>query len=539
MYQKFLKAFIGIFSLILGVTMGLSAQPGAESVPSAEPGTQSVLRVKIMSAVKQVDPIWTTDYAVRDHGYMVYDTLFSMDDKYNVQPQMVDTYSISDDKLVYTFTLRDGLKWHDGTPVTSKDCVASIKRWGARDSMGKMLIKVTEKFKVIDDKRFSLILKEPYGLVLESLGKIDSNVPFMMKEEQALTSPDDPIKEVIGSGPFKFVKEEFSPGNKAVYVKNKNYIPRKEPASNVAGGKIPRVDRVEFIHFPDASTAVNALSVGEIDYIMDPPTDLLPVLEKVKGIKIEIIDSLGTQPIIRLNHLQPPFDNPKVRQAVLWAVNVESMLRSVVGNRPELFELSPSMYGSKSPFASDVGSEPLMKQDFNMAKRLLTEGGYNNEPIVILQATDDFTINNQSLVLAQDLRKVGFNVDLQAMDFSTLADRRTSKKPASEGGWHIFLTFFANSSFMDPVSNLCIGAAGENEWYGWPSDEQIEKLRKAFTKETDFEKKKKLAMAIQKRAYEIVTYIPLGTYFLPSAYSDKLEGILESPIQIFWNVRKK
>lgn len=507
---------------------------------SQQAAAESVLRAKLDSSVKVLDPIWTTSYSTRTHGFMVYDTLFGLDADFNVQPQMVDTYTVSEDALEYTFTLRDGLKWHDGTPVTAEDCVASIKRWGARDGMGQKLMDATESLDVVDDKTFKLTLKAPYGLVLPSLAKITSNVPFMMKKEHAMTDPHEQVAGVIGSGPFKFVKEEFSPDTLAVYVKNEDYVPRAEPASNSAGGKVPRVDRVEFVWIPDQLTAMNALIAGEIDYIQDPPADLLPKLEEAKGVKVEIFDPLGNQPLVRINHLQPPFDNAKARQAILWVTNPETSLRAAVGNDPKMFTVCASMYPCGTPLSSDVGSEPLLKQDFEKAKQLLKEAGYKGERIVVLHATDDYVINAQTLVTAQNLRKAGVNVEMQAMDWSTLVSRRAMTTPPEEGGWHIFQTWFNGPDFLNPVEHMAIGAGCKDAWFGWPCDEEIEKMRTAFATEPDPAKQKEIAQAIQKRAYEVVTYVPLGTYYQPVAYrSDRLEGLIKSPVQLFWNVAKK
>jgi peptide/nickel transport system substrate-binding protein len=531
MYRKLIKsALVGLCVISVLLLSG--------AVPSAV--AETVIKANLDSGPNELDPIWTTAYIARSHGFMVYDTLFGLDENFNIKPQMVDTYTISSDGMEYTFTLRDGLKWHDGTPVTSKDCVASLKRWGAKDSLGQKLMAATETLETVNDKTFRLKLNKPFGMVLNALAKITSNVPFMMKEAQALTSPDEQIKEVIGSGPFKFVKEEFKPGVSAVYVKNPDYVPRKEPASGTAGGKVARVDRVEFVWIPDTNTCANALMAGEIDFIQVPQVDFLAKLKAAKGVKVEVFDSLGLQTVCRLNHLQPPFDNPKARQAVLWATNQEDNLRAAVGNDPERFAVCGSMYPCGSPFASDVGSEPLLKQDFNKAKQLLKEAGYNNEPIVVLYCTDDPIISNQTLATAQNLRKAGFNVDMQAMNWTTLVSRRAIKKPASEGGWHIFQTWFNGPDFLNPVEHMAIGAGCDKAWFGWPCDEEIEKMRSAFAQEPDFAKQKELAHAIQKRAFEVVTYVPLGTIYQPVAYrADRLQGLLKCPVPLFWNVSKK
>jgi peptide/nickel transport system substrate-binding protein len=530
MNRNILKKMIFIICLVSILIFGLSGQQAM---------AETVIRVNLDSALKQLDPIWTTAYIVRSHSFLVYDTLFGLDKDFKVQPQMVDRYSISDDGLLYSFTLRDGLKWHDGTAVTSKDCVASIKRWGAKDGLGKQLMAAAEKLEIVDNMTFKLKLKYPFGMALQALAKITSNVPFMMKEEQALTSPDEQVKDVIGSGPFKFVKEEFQPGLKSVYIKNEDYVPRKEPASNTAGGKVAKVDRVEIVWIPDANTVTNALIAGEIDFIQIPHSDHLPRLRETKAVKVENFDPLGLQCVLRLNHTQPPFDNPKARQAVLWATNVEMSVRAAAGNDPNLFNVCPSMYPCGSFFASDVGSKPLMQQDFAKAKQLLKEAGYKGEKIVILHATDDTIINMQTLVTGQNLRKAGFNVELQAMDWSTLVGRRAIKKPASEGGWNAFQTWFNGPDFLNPAEHMAISADCDKSWFGWPCDEQIEKLRTAFGKEADPQKQKEIAVAIQKRAFEVVTYVSLGTVYQPSAYRSELDGLIKSPVPIFWNVSKK
>src|SRR5580765_3031453 len=283
------------------------------------------------SDLRVIDPGFTTAYITRDHGYMVYDTLLATDSNFKVQPQMAD-WKVSDDKLTYTFTLRDGLKWHDGAPVTAEDCVASLKRWGRNDNMGQKLMDFTAGIEPIDAKSFALKLKEPYGLVLESIGKPSSYTPFMMPKRMAETPAGQQMKEQIGSGPFKFVTAEFQPGVKAVYEKNTDYVPRKEPPSWTAGGKVVKVDRVEWITMADAQTAVNALQSGDIDFMENPAFDFLPVLAANKELKVETLNKLGFQTLGRMNFLYPPFDNVKIRRAAFMAMNQKNVLDAMVGN---------------------------------------------------------------------------------------------------------------------------------------------------------------------------------------------------------------
>lgn len=500
---------------------------------------KSTLHAKLDSSLKVLDPIWTTSYSTRTHGYLVYDTLFGLDENFEVKPQMVDTYKVSDDGMAYRFTLRDGLKWHDGSAVTAEDCVASLKRWGARDSMGQKLLAATGQLEVVNDKTFKLTLKEPFGLVLESLAKVSSNVPFMMKKAQAMTDPDKQVTEVIGSGPFKFVKDKFRPGDRALYVKNDAYVPRDEPASNTAGGKVARVDQVELVWIPEPATAANALMAGEIDYDQTPAPDLLPLLRKSSGVAVEVFDKLGNQAILRLNWLLPPFDKKKARRAVLWSISEKNELIAAVGNDPSLYKLCYSMYPCGSPLATEAGSQALKTQDFSKAKALLKASGYDGGRVVALHATDDPIINAQMSVTEQSLRKIGMNLDVQAMDWSTLVSRRAVKKPTSEGGWNLFQTWFTGPSFLNPVVHTLIGANCDDAWFGWPCDKQIEKLRTQFSREPDPEKRKQLAKKIQQRAFEEVTYVPLGTYYQPVAFrDDRLKGLVRSSVPVFWNVAK-
>src|SRR5712692_7676341 len=309
---------------------------------------ETTLRVVMHSDLKIVDPIWTTAYIVRNHGYMIYDTLFAMDAKGEIKPQMVDKHEVSKDQLTYTLTLRDGLLWHDGKPVTAEDCVASIKRWAAKDSMGQKMMDFVKDVQVVNPKTFRLVLNEPTGLVLGALGKPSSNVPFMMPKRVAETDPNTQISDFTGSGPFVFKKDEWKPGDKTVYVKFAQYKPRPEPPSGLAGGKVAKVDRIEWRAIPDHQTAVNALLAGEVDMIESPPHDLQPMLKADSNIKLLNLNPLGNQYVFRFNTLHKPFDNPKIRQAVWYAFNQEDFLKAVIGD-PQYYKVGVLERGQERP----------------------------------------------------------------------------------------------------------------------------------------------------------------------------------------------
>ena len=504
---------------------------------TAAAAAELTLRVVMNSDLKIVDPIWTTAYISRDYGYMVYDTLFALDEKLQVQPQMVDSYEISDDQLVYTFTLRDGLMWHDGQPVVPEDAIASIERWGQTDSMGQLMMSFVDNMKATGPKTFQMTLKEPYGLVLLSLAKPSSNVPFIMPKRIAETPANQQISEYVGSGPFVFVRDEWQPGNKAVFKKFEGYKPRSEPPSWAAGGKVAKVDRVEWIWIPDAQTAVNALQNGEIDLIEMPPHDLLPVLERDPNIVTFDYNPLGNQYMFRMNWLHPPFDNQKIRQAALAALNQEDFLKAVIGN-PKYYKVCPAMFICDTPFATDVGADVLVNSHFDLSKQLLKEAGYDGTPVVLMQSTDLPVLANLAPVAKQLLEKGGFKVDMQSMDWQTLVARRAKKEPPSQGGWNAFLTSWVAADVLNPISTAALNASCDTAWFGWPCDEELEKLRDAFARETDPAKQTDLAHQIQARALEVGTHAYLGQWYQPMVYRNTVSGVLHGPAPFFWNVEK-
>jgi peptide/nickel transport system substrate-binding protein len=497
------------------------------------------IRAVMHSDLRALDPILSSAYITRDHGYMVYDTLVAMDANFQIRAQMAD-WKVSDDKLTYTFTLRDGLKWHDGAPVTAEDCIASLKRWAAVDGMGQKLMDFTASLAAPDTKTIVLKLKEPYGLVLESLGKPSTLVPFMMPKRLADTPPDRPIPEQIGSGPFKFVSSEFQPGVKAVYEKNGDYVPRSEPPSWASGGKVVKVDRVEWITMPDVQTAANALQAGDIDFLERPSFDLLPVLEGDKDLIMRPLNGLGFQTIGRMNFLYPPFDNLKIRRAALLALNQKDILNALVGN-PELYKMCGAVFGCGTPLATDTASDSLLKGgDVAEATKLLAEAGYDGTPVVLLAPTDVVTLKTQPIVAAQLLRQAGFQVTVMPMDWQTTNAVFASQKPPKDGGWNMFFTNWGIPDIMNPIVSAPLNSRGrKGAWVGWPDDAQMESMRDAFARAASIDEQKKIAAGIQARALEQVTYIPLGQYFAPSVWHKELTGVLDGPATpVFWNMDK-
>ncbi|WP_303853348.1 ABC transporter substrate-binding protein [Salinicola salarius] len=528
--------------LLGGVAMAtLFSTLGVFSPLAAAPAEANTLRAVMHSGLRVLDPITTTAHITRDHGYMVFDTLLGMDDQFQPQPQMAD-WSISDDGMTYTFTLRDGLKWHDDGEVTASDVVASFQRWAARDGGGQMLMDHVESVEATDSKTLTLTLSSPFAYVLELMAKPSSVPLFVMPERIASKSPDETltVEDQIGSGPFRFVADEYDPGNRVVYEKFEDYVPREEPASWTAGGKVVSVDRVEWINMSDAQTALSALNAGEIDFLESPSVDLLPVLQANPDLTVEKINELGSQTIGRFNFLYPPFDDPQIRRAALMAMNQTDVLASLVGN-PEFYSTCASMYGCSTPLGTDAGAPNSLTEGggTEAAKQLLEEAGYDGTPVVMMQPTDAPTVSPQPVIAAQLLRQAGFQVDLQPMDWQTLVTRRASQQPPSEGGWNMFFTNWYIPEVWNPLVNPMLNGRGKDGgWFGWPDDSELESMRNEFSRATGDEDRKAIAERIQQHAFEQVTYIPLGEYSIPAAWSNDLSGILHSPVPVFWNVTK-
>src|SRR5947208_3552393 len=414
---------------------------------------KKTLRFIAQSDLRVLDPVWTTAYITRNHGYCVFDTLFAIDAEFAPHPQMVGEHSVSADKLTYSFKLRDGLGFHDGSPVRGADCVASVKRWMARDGHGQAIKAVLDEIKADGDKGFTIKLKEPFGLLLDGLAKVSSLALFVMPERLANTDPFQQVTEMVGSGPFKFVKDEFEPGHRVVYVKNKDYVPRKEPPSWASGGKVVKVDRVEWLYIPDAMTKVAALNNNEADWWENPPLDVVPVLAANKDITIKRVDPLPQPIMVKFNHLLPPFDNVKMRQAVLAVTDQTDFLAALAGDQKN-WELCPSFFTCGGPMANEAGSQALSgKRDFDKAKKLIAEAGYKGEKIVVMDAVDQPVAHSQALVVTDVMKNLGLNVELQAMDWGTLVTRRASMEPIDKGGWNIFATGWVGADLLDPGGN--------------------------------------------------------------------------------------
>lgn len=524
----------------LHALLGLAAAR-AETAPvkAALPAATSAATLRIVpkSNLTVLDPIWTTAYVTRNHGYMIYDTLFGTDAEGRVQPQMVERWSVSKDALTWRFTLREGLAFHDGAPVTSTDVVASLKRWAARDAFGGVLAKSIASYSTPDAQRFVITLARPFGAMLEALGKPSSNVPFIMPARVAATPASEQIKEAIGSGPYRFVAAEYRPGEKIVYAKNLAYRSRAEPPSGTAGGKPVYVDRVEWIVIRDAQTQLNALLAGEVDLLEEPAFEQYPTLKAAPGIRLVDAQPGGLQFNFRFNHRQPPFDDVRMRAAAMVALGQEALLKTQVG-ATGLYRFCRSMFPCGTAYASEDTGLYTGVADPKKAARMLADAGYAGQPVVLLRPTDLGSIAKLPLVAKQQLEAAGFKVDLQQMDWSTLVARRARKDAPDQGGWSAFMSAWTAADIANPLSMAMLNTSGDQGWFGWQDDARIESLKQAFAEAATDAERRRLAAQLQARAFETVSYVPLGQYSNPAALRSNVSGLVPAGAQVYWNIRK-
>lgn len=523
MYRHaFSKAILSVM-LAVGLASGVAA-------------AEKTLRIVPQADLKILDPIWTTALVTRGHGYMIYDTLYSLDADGNAQPQMVESETVSPDLREWTFTLREGMTWHDGAPVTANDVIASLTRWGQRDGFGRQMFAAVRTAEALDAKTFRLTFSEPFGMVRDGFAKPSTSPAFIMPERVANTPADQQISDYTGSGPFIFLEKEYRPGERAVYVKNTAYKPRAEEPSGLAGGKHVHVDRVEWIILRDIQAQINALRNGEVDLVEQLPADHYEAVNKNPELEVVFPMPHGIGAIV-FNHLVPPFNDPKIRRAAMLSISQQALLRAQAVHK-DLYRECLSIVPCGSSLASDDAAYFTGKPQFEKAKELLKEAGYDKTPVVVLHPTDLASITKFPQVYAQLLRQAGFVVDLQSMDWSTLQSRRRMKAPGSQGGWGVFITNVGAADIINPLYSPFITGNGEGGFLGWPTDEETEKLKKAYVAADSQEKRAEITKALQLRTYEAGLYGPIGEIAYPSAVRKGITGVLKGPANVFWNIRK-
>jgi peptide/nickel transport system substrate-binding protein len=496
------------------------------------------LRFVPQSDLANFDPIWGTQYVVRNASAMVWDTLYGADENLQPHRQMVEGEEVSADGLAWTFRLRPGLKFHDGERVLARDVVASLDRWSARDQMGLLIKSIQQDLVATDDRTVKWFLRKPFPKMLLALGKVSTQVAFIMPERIAKSDPFKQITEYVGSGPMRFVRNEWVPGARAVFEKFADYVPRPEPGSWLAGGKRMLADRIEWVVMPDAATAAAALQNGEVDWWENPIPDLVPLLRKNRNIAIDIADPLGNIGSFRMNHLYPPFNDVRARRAILMAMSQEDYMRAIVGD-DKLWKPLPGFFTPGTPLYTEEGGDILKgPRNIDAAKEFLAQSGYAGAPVTCLVAQDQQIAKAQGDVTADLLKRLGVNVDFAAVDWGTVGARRVMKTPPGQGGWQMLHTWHAGADCVNPAVAVGVRATGDKGLYGWPDVSEVEAQVTAWYEAKTLEEEKAAVRRLNKAALDNVVYAPTGFFLTYQAWRKNVTGVVKGPMPFFWGVAK-
>lgn len=518
----------------------LAGMTSALCMPSiARAQGASVLRFAPQSDVAILDPIMSVSYVTRNHAMLIFDTLYGADEHNRAQPQMVEGHLVEQDGRQWTLTLREGLRFHDGSPVLARDVVASVKRWWKRDNVGQVLAALTDELSAVSDRAVRFRLKAPFPMLPDALGKFGTNNAVIMPERLALTEATVQVTEMTGSGPYRFVAGERVPGSRLVYEKFADYVPRQSgQTSALAGPKVAHFDRVEWVVMPDVATAASALQAGEIDWWEQPASDYWDLLASKGNVKLDLIDTFGSAGVIRFNFLQGPTSNARIRQAALAAISQKDVMTAVIGEDAKHWRDQVGYFLPGTPMASpanpDAQKEP---PDRGLVKRLLKDGGYNGEPLVFLVPGDVASIKAQGEVVTDALKQAGFNIDMQLMDWGTVLARANNRQAPDKGGWHLVGTFTAGVGLLNPSSNNFLRGSGTSAIFGWSDIPRLEELRMDWFRAADEKAQAAICAEIQRVAYETVPYAPTGLYYQQTAYRSNLTGV-QKGLPLFYGVRR-
>jgi peptide/nickel transport system substrate-binding protein len=491
------------------------------------------------SDLSVLDPVIAGLRPTRNHAYLVFDTLYGIDTNWTAQPQMVAGHQVEEDGLVWTLKLRDGLRFHDKEPVLARDVVASIGRFAARISFATALMAATEELSAPDDRTVRFQLKRPFPHLPEALAGPGANVPAVMPERLAETSPFKPVAEIVGSGPYRFLPDEHITGARAAYERYPLYQPRTDgPLGFTSGPKVAHFDRVEWLTL-DQFSAMAALRSGEIDWWEVPLNDQVQALMRDRD--ITVIPQYATATgILRFNHLHPPFDNVAVRRSLLGAVDQAEAMTAVAGTDRAFWHDGIGLFPAGTPFANDAGIEVLQKpRDYKAVRRALAHAGYNGEKVVVLVPANVQEIRALSLTGIDQLRRAGMNVDVQELEQGASIRRRQNQAAPDKGGWNAYFGLNDRSvPNTNPYGNILIRADGMAAYDGWPTSPRIEALRAAWLDAGNLDEQRRICTELQLQLWQDVPYIPMGEYWQSTAYRKDLLDVLPGCFAMFWGIRR-
>jgi peptide/nickel transport system substrate-binding protein len=523
--RRIARTTAALAALMLPVIAGQTA---------AADGPARVLRVVPQSDLTVIDPMFGSAWISLISGEMIWESLFTWDSKLSPKPMMVRDWSVSPDGLVWRFTLRDGLRFHSGEPVTTDDVIVSTRRWMALDAIGAKLQAVLDSMTAVDDRTFEMRLKRPFPIMLTALAAAPAHFPAVMRAKDIEADGKlilSQVNNAIGSGPFRFVPDERNVGHLAVWARNADYTPRAEAPDGLSGARIVKVDRVEWHVIPDAATAAAALQAGEVDMLERPVLDQVEALARLPGVRILKLTPIMAQNMLRPNATIPPFDNPKMRLALAYVIDQRDEMAAGWGDESH-WKTCNSYFICGSPYGTEAGATDF-HQDFAKARQIAADAGYKGEKLIFVSTKEIPTLGQMAEVAYDALKRAGFNVEMQWGDWGTVGQILRKKD-----GWNLFLTGAPGAVMYHPLINIATDmTCGGLNFVGWACDPKAEELRAAFL---NADEATSVAALDHYHRYlaEVQPYRVLGQYDALSAIRTNVSGLLESPVIAYWNVEK-
>jgi peptide/nickel transport system substrate-binding protein len=488
------------------------------ATPSLPGGT---LRVTSQASIGSLDQVWTTAYVTAAVAVHMHERLFEWDEDLFPKPQLVDTWDLSSDGLTYTFTLRDGVTFHDGSAVTSDDAIQSLMRQMEGPHFApKVMVDFTEDpaFEKVDNQTFKLMLAEPFGQVIATFSAPWGGGPILPKS-LAETPASEKLTTFTGTGAYKL--EKWDVGNQIVLERYDDYRSRPEPGSYLAGGHAAYLDRIVWLEVPDEETKMAGLETGEWDVVDGASLDFFQRSRQNPDLTVRVYKP-GHRSVLPINQIDPPFNNQKMRQALQAGLNIEAIMAAM--GDPELVGLCPALFHCGTPLESNVGAELYNESDLEKAQRLMEEAGYAGETIIYLNPTDYATITPIGLATKPQLEQLGFTVDFPAYDWATLVTLLRDKE-----NWSLFTSWIAHwSEGGDP---LRVGFLFPEGGPANPQHSGYKDLILEYATAQDLAGKRAAIDKIQALWFEDVPMIYLGTWFsiFPSSKDVKNLNVVAFP----------
>jgi peptide/nickel transport system substrate-binding protein len=497
---------------------------GGAALAADAPRKGGVIRVGNLGEPPALDAHWTTASITETLTNHIYEGLYSLDSGKKPIPMLAEGVTISKDGLVYTFKLRQGVKFHNGKEMTSEDVVASLARWGKQSVYGKALFAQVAEFKTLDKYAVEMRLKEKSAIVLISLAVPNNFGAIYPKEIADKFPPEQKVTEYIGTGPFKLA--EWKPDQYIRMVRFDEYKSRNEKPNGYGGGKTAYVDEIRWVPVPEVATRVAQVETGELDFADDLIVDAYDRLKKNPNARA-IVSKPYYWLVAVMNKKEGLMTNQKLRQAWQAAIDIEPIMKNVAGGKAEFYRMDSSLAPVEvTAWHTKLAGLPWNEHNKDKAKRLLQEAGYKKEPIRFMTTQEYKWMYDFALLTKQQLEDVGFNIDLQVVDWATLVKRRNNPKE-----YDVFTTGMGAS--YDPTHHIYLTAG----WPGWTTDEDILKLQADLARETDPKKRMALWEQQTRQFYEKVPVIRYGDLFGLRAARNTVKGFDETNERVrFYNV---